>query len=83
MLSLIHDIGAAPGGHKKISWVDRYMPTLNAIGRTLKEEQTFKGKTVVISVHLEAKTAYLAIVRRHRNRQQSVIYAGRYSRSSR
>ena len=62
MLSLIHDIGAAPGGHKKISWVDRYMPTLNAIGRTLKEEQTFKGKTVVISVHLEAKTAYLAIV---------------------
>ena len=44
MLSLIHDIGAAPGGHKKISWVDRYMPTLNAIGRTLKEEQTFKGK---------------------------------------
>ena len=62
MLSLIHDIGAAPGGHKKISWVDRYMPPLNAIGRTLKEEQTFKGKTVVISVHLEAKTAYLAIV---------------------
>ena len=38
------------------------MPTLNNIGERLKKEQTFQDKTVVVSVHLEAKTAYLALV---------------------
>ena len=38
------------------------MPTLNSIGERLKKEQTFQDKTVVVSVHLEAKTAYLALV---------------------
>ena len=38
------------------------MPALNAIGDRLKADQTFKGKTVAVSVHLEAKTAYLAEV---------------------
>lgn len=62
MNSIICDISLAPSGHKKIAWVDRYMPTLNNIGDTLKKQQTFTGKTVVVSVHLEAKTAYLATV---------------------
>lgn len=38
------------------------MPALNAIGYQLKADQTFKGKTICVSVHLEAKTAYLAEV---------------------
>mgnify|MGYP002237378914 FL=1 len=38
------------------------MPALNAIGDKLKADQTFKGKTICVSVHLEAKTAYLAEV---------------------
>ena len=62
MESIIRDIKLAKSGHEKISWVDHYMPTLNAIGDKLKEAQTFKGKTVCVSVHLEAKTAYLAEV---------------------
>ncbi|MGN0947542.1 MAG: adenosylhomocysteinase [Megasphaera sp.] len=62
MESIIRDIKLAKSGHEKISWVDRHMPALNAIGDKLKADQTFKGKTICISVHLEAKTAYLAEV---------------------
>ena len=62
MESIIRDIKLAKSGHEKISWVNHYMPALNAIGDTLKADQTFKGKTVAVSVHLEAKTAYLAEV---------------------
>jgi adenosylhomocysteinase len=62
MESMIRDFSLASKGHEKISWVDHYMPTLNAIGSMLKEKQTFKGKTIAVSVHLEAKTAYLAKV---------------------
>ena len=62
MESIIRDIKLAKSGHEKISWVDHYMPALNAIGDELAKEQTFKGKTVCVSVHLEAKTAYLAEV---------------------
>ena len=38
------------------------MPTLNTLGDRFEAEQTFKGQTIVVSVHLEAKTAYLATV---------------------
>lgn len=62
MESIIRDIKLAKSGHEKISWVNHYMPALNAIGDTLKADQTFKGKTVAVSVHLEAKTAYWAEV---------------------
>ena len=62
MESIIRDIKLAKSGHEKISWVNHYMPALNAIGDRLKADQTFKGKTVAVSVHLEAKTAYLAEV---------------------
>ena len=62
MESIIRDIKLAKSGHEKISWVDRHMPALNAIGDKLKADQTFKGKTICVSVHLEAKTAYLAEV---------------------
>ena len=53
MESIIRDIKLAKSGHEKISWVNHYMPALNAIGDTLKADQTFKGKTVAVSVHLD------------------------------
>ena len=62
MTSIIRNHDLASAGQKKISWVEHYMPTLNNIGERLKKEQTFQDKTVVVSVHLEAKTAYLALV---------------------
>ncbi len=62
MTSIIRNHDLAAAGQKKIAWVEHYMPTLNNIGERLKKEQTFQDKTVVVSVHLEAKTAYLALV---------------------
>ncbi len=62
MGSIVRDMALAESGHQKIRWVDHYMPTLNAIGDMLAEKQIFKGKKIAVSVHLEAKTAYLAKV---------------------
>uniref|UniRef100_UPI0025F1DA13 adenosylhomocysteinase n=1 Tax=uncultured Veillonella sp. TaxID=159268 RepID=UPI0025F1DA13 len=62
MQSLIKDINLAAEGRKKIDWVSNFMPTLNTLGDRFEAEQTFKGQTIVVSVHLEAKTAYLATV---------------------
>ena len=62
MQSLIRDINLATEGRKKIDWVSNFMPTLNTLGDRFEAEQTFKGQTIVVSVHLEAKTAYLATV---------------------
>lgn len=60
--SIIQDIALASEGHLKIEWARAHMPVLNRIRGKFEAEQPFKGLKVVISVHLEAKTAYLAKV---------------------
>lgn len=60
--NLIRDINLAPSGHKKIDWVKGYMPVLSFIEKKFTEEQPLKGKKITMSIHLEAKTAYLAKV---------------------
>lgn len=60
--SIIRDIKLAESGHQKISWVKEYMPVLSAIEKTFLEEKPFAGKKIAMSIHLEAKTAYLAKV---------------------
>lgn len=60
--SVIADIGLAPEGHLKIDWAAAHMPVLNRIRAQFEKEQPFKGLKVAISLHLEAKTAYLAKV---------------------
>lgn len=60
--SIIANPALAPEGHLKIDWVDAHMPVLNRIKEQFKKEQPFKGLKVAISLHLEAKTAYLAKV---------------------
>lgn len=60
--SIIADPALAPEGHLKIDWVDAHMPVLNKIKEQFRKEQPFKGLKVAISLHLEAKTAYLAKV---------------------
>lgn len=62
MKSVIRDINLAPEGMKRIRWVERFMPVLREIKEDLVRRQAFAGKTVVMSIHLEAKTAYLATV---------------------
>ncbi|MGZ9585055.1 adenosylhomocysteinase [Paenibacillus marinisediminis] len=60
--SIIRDLGLAPEGHLKIDWVQAHMPVLNRIREQFEADQPFKGLKVTISLHLEAKTAYLAKV---------------------
>ena len=61
-MSEILNIELAPLGKTKIDWVKAHMPVLRDIENRFKEEQPFKGLKVALSVHLEAKTAYLCKV---------------------
>ena len=58
----IHDIGLAPQGEEKIRWVAQHMPVLGAIAEDFRRDQPFKGLKITLSVHLEAKTAWLCRV---------------------
>lgn len=60
--SIVTDMKLAPEGHLKIDWVEAHMPVLGRIRKQFEAEQPFKGLKVTISLHLEAKTAYLAKV---------------------
>jgi adenosylhomocysteinase len=60
--SIIADPKLAPEGRLKIEWVQAHMPVLNRIRSQFEREQPFRGLKVAISLHLEAKTAYLAKV---------------------
>lgn len=62
MESMIRDIKLAPSGHDKIAWVKNFMPVLRSIDEEYSKTKPFAGKKVVITMHLEAKTAYLALV---------------------
>lgn len=59
-MSIIKDPSLAAEGRRKINWVRSYMPILNELERRYREEKPFSGLRIAISIHLEAKTAYLA-----------------------
>jgi len=61
-VSTLRDPGLAPGGHQKIDWVRAHMPILNQLEKELSESKPFAGQRVAMSIHLEAKTAYMALV---------------------
>ena len=61
-MSHIRDISLAPEGEKKIQWVSRNMPLLNAIAEQFRQTKPFAGLKITLSVHLEAKTAYFCRV---------------------
>ena len=60
MESMIRDIKLAPSGHDKINWVTNFMPVMKAINNEFSVSKPFAGKKMVITLHLEAKTAYMA-----------------------
>ena len=60
MKSVIRDISLADKGRQKIEWVRKNMPLLRSLEDEFRENTPFSGVRVVVSVHLEAKTAYLA-----------------------
>ena len=59
-MSDIKDITLAPSGRDKINWVASYMPVLSGIRAEFETSRPFRGMRIAISIHLEAKTAYLA-----------------------
>lgn len=61
-MSRINDIALAPSGELKIKWVERNMPVLRGIGEDFLRSKPFAGLRIALSVHLEAKTAYLCRV---------------------
>ncbi len=63
-MSQIKDISQAPSGADKIAWVASYMPILNSIKADFERTKPFDGMKIAMSIHLEAKTAYLAKVLR-------------------
>lgn len=62
MKSLIRDINLAPQGHDKINWVKNFMPVLNSLNDEFSQTKPLAGKKMVVTMHLEAKTAYLGLV---------------------
>ena len=62
MSSEIRNEALWESGSAKIEWVKRNMPLLNGIEREFQAEKPFKGLRIALSVHLEAKTAYLCKV---------------------
>ncbi|HJR71298.1 MAG TPA: adenosylhomocysteinase [Gammaproteobacteria bacterium] len=54
----------AAEGQRKIEWVRRNMPILRQLEQRFVTEQPFAGKRIAVCIHLEAKTAYLALVLR-------------------
>lgn len=62
MKSIVRDMSLAPQGHDKINWVKNFMPVLNILNDELSKTKPLTGKKLVVTMHLEAKTAYLGIV---------------------
>ena len=62
MASEIRDINLADSGEKKIEWVKRNCDLLRTLEGEFIKTKPFAGKKVALSVHLEAKTAYLCKV---------------------
>lgn len=62
MESEIRDIQLAESGERKIQWVKRNCDLLRTLEEEFAKTKPFAGKKIALSVHLEAKTAYLCKV---------------------
>jgi adenosylhomocysteinase len=60
--SRIADPSLAPAGEQRIRWVERHSPVLNRLARERLADGALRGRRVSVVVHLEAKTAYLALL---------------------
>ena len=65
MNSIVKNMSLAPSGHDKIEWVKNFMPVMSAIDKEFSKSKPFAGKKIAISLHVEAKTAYMTEVFRN------------------
>ncbi len=61
-MSIIRDPALWQSGERKIQWVKQNMPLLRSIEADFQRDKPFAGLKVALSIHLEAKTAYLCKV---------------------
>ncbi|MCD7922718.1 MAG: adenosylhomocysteinase [Clostridiales bacterium] len=61
-MSSIKDISLAPSGAHKIDWVRKNCPLLRSLEADFTKNRPFDGIRIALSIHLEAKTAYLCKV---------------------
>ena len=61
MASEIRDINLAESGERKIEWVKRNCDLLRTLKEEFEKTKPFAGQKVALSVHLEAKTAFLCL----------------------
>ncbi len=59
---IVRDLALAPNGQAKIDWVKEHMPVLRIIEEEYAAQKPLQGKTLIVTMHLEAKTAYLGLV---------------------
>jgi adenosylhomocysteinase len=68
----IADISLAGEGKRRIAWAEAHMPVLNGIRARFRAERPLKGLRIALSIHLEAKTANLAIAFREAGAEVAV-----------
>jgi adenosylhomocysteinase len=71
-MSIIRDKSLAAEGLRKIEWVKDFMPVLSTLEKRFAAEKPLAGLKVAVSVHLEAKTAYLGLVLRAAGAQVAI-----------
>ena len=59
---VVKDINLAESGHRKIQWVKNNMPLLRDLEEEFSRTKPFEGIKISLSIHMEAKTAYLCKV---------------------
>jgi len=62
VISIIRNRNLADAGLEKINWVQEHMPVLNELKEDFSQSRPFSGLRIAICIHLEAKTAYMALV---------------------
>ena len=60
--SVIKNPALAPEGHRKIDWVAQHSPVLNTVSESKLADEALRGRKIAMTIHLEAKTAYLALL---------------------
>jgi adenosylhomocysteinase len=70
--SIVAAPALAAEGQRKIEWVRRNMPILRQLERQFAAAHPFRDKRIAVCIHLEAKTAYLALLLRAGGAEVSV-----------
>lgn len=60
--STIANIALAGEGERRIRWVAQHSPVLNALKESDLCDGALQGRRIALAIHLEAKTAYLALI---------------------